>query len=259
MRNAASYTPLPGQSQTVNLIYNQGYLEIINDSGYTLQVNAIGGGAPIEAGAKVLIANVEGGNNMQILCLQPVLFNTDGTVSTASVFPPITANANVIINEYNKDEVAADSYPTSISRVVLPNVRQPVFHSIRILGATTYTNNALFFAGFYAARIPGLNPTGFFNFNAMQVYLLGFDFTGPPRATTSTYQIVLGSLYGPDNEPSTQTMQWTAFSTSGQGPQLFVRFPIPIPNATPAFGSNLTITGLDATLIYNITFYGLLQ
>lgn len=257
MRNAAVFTPVAGVSTPVNLIYNDGSYEIINVSPFVLTINGIGGGAIVEPGAKVLYRNVSGGNNIQIVPAYNYSLLADGSLQTiddppftvAPHFLPVGYDLLIIVNEYHQDEVQASAYPTEISALSFPSVPNQVFRSTKITGVTSTSTTLLSVA---AGRFSQASN------NTQNAYLIGFDFYGGARSSIMNHVVTLSNVLA-STSSTAYNMFFVASSTTSGGPNLQVRFPVPIVNRGPRFAISIAIDTLDSTLTYIINAYGFYQ
>lgn len=258
MRNAASYTPVAGITQPINLLYNDGVYEIINISPFTLTINGVGGGIEVESGAKVLYPNTQGGTLLQIVPNYTLTLLADGSIQTIddapftleSRFTAFFYDTLVIVNEYFPNEIDTSSYPTSIMNTSFPAIPNPLVKS------TVYSSNT-------SASFTMMPPAaGRFSqiVNATQnAYLTGFDFFGPAHASILTHIITISNVLTPVSSPTPYTMTFVVSSTTSGGPQLQIRFPTPLINRGPRYGIGFAVNTLDPASTYGINTYGFYQ
>lgn len=245
MRTAAIFTPLAGTQQNVSLLYQAGNYEIINDSPYLLQILGVGGATVLEPGGKNLYSNAKGGNGLSITPQTQIKLNPDGSIdffNIATFIPPLVPVIQVIVNEYFPDELPGQAYPISLSRSQDFQPPNTTIESVTITGVTS------------KFTILSNPPSYLQNQN---VYLAGFDFTGPKSAATTTHNFAIENLAV--TATTANQLNWITTSTATKGPELYVRFPWPIINAANNVAMSFFVDGLTAANQYECTFYFFLQ
>jgi hypothetical protein len=245
MRTAAIFTPLAGTTVNVTLVYQQGVYEIINDSPYTLQILAIGGGTYLEPGGKNIYSNAQGGNGLTLTPQTQIKKNADGSINFFDIntfIPPIVPVIQVIVNEYFPGEVLGSGYPMSLSRSQDFQPPNTTVESITISGVTSFFQNVS-------------NPPSYLQ--NQNVYLAGFDFTGQKSSAATNHNVLIGNLAC--TATTANQLQWIIQSSAAVGPQLYERLPWPLINASGVQPMAFFVDGLTAANTYIITFYFFLQ
>ncbi len=220
MITITSVTPVAGVAIPVNVLYRNGWIEIINDSPYSLQ-------ATLPTGSTVLVAGwtyafpIKDGGMFVLLTPQGYLAQT-GNINS------------VTVNAYQDGEgFDPHAYPMAIGRTnVQPSANVPFFFNELGLPAnwsTTFT-------------APGNNEAN---------YLLGFIFTTDKAATATR-----GVIFDIDNLAQSTGARFYTTVFAGQSTNFAQLFPFGIPAFNPATGIVFNmINGADAAVTWSISIF----
>lgn len=109
MRQAAGFAGIAGTQQQVRLMYEEGYIEIMNDSNYLLTVTMNTGQMVILPCMAYLFPSPIGGTTLT------VSIQVGGGTYSAS---DQGLTNSVVINEYRKDEIVPSGYPMMLNRSI---------------------------------------------------------------------------------------------------------------------------------------------
>ena len=109
MRQAAGFAGIAGTQQHVRLMYETGYIEIMNDSNYLLTVTMNTGQMVILPCMAYLFPSPIGGTTLT------VSIQVGGGTYSAS---DQGLTNSVVINEYRKDEIVPSGYPLMLNRSI---------------------------------------------------------------------------------------------------------------------------------------------
>ncbi len=171
MQVVTSYIPVAGEQQTLNLLQQSGFTEVINDSNMLLIIQTNNGQCYQVAGEVQIYPTPIGGGIFQIKA-QPFYVLTDlGMVNT------------ITVNQYLEGELAGSNYPYFLTRTISPGVNIVA----QALPSTTVANLTAGMSVGVVGTPPGV-PTN------VSFYTTGVDLSIDQESTTHGWTLTISGL-----------------------------------------------------------------
>lgn len=235
MQTAIQYNPTQGLTQSVNVIYPEGYIEVINESRFTLSIGGLPGGGIIQPGNTVYLYPItSSGALLSILSVRNTALGTFVDLDRG----PLN---QITVNMYRTGEIAGVNYPYFLTRQVqIANI-----HNVSI---DTINNSSV--ANPQTLVIPAAAA-----FPAQEGWCWGFDVSMSATGTATNMAVVLTNVLRPTG------LTYNFRSQTSSEVNLFVRFPQALVTVDNTQDITLTFAGFAGAGAGTISLvlYGFLQ
>lgn len=217
MQVVASYIPLAGELETINLLQQSGFTEVINDSNMLLIIQTNNGQCYQVAGEVQIYPTPIGGGIFQIKA-QPFYALTDlGIVNT------------VTVNQYLEGELAGQNYPYFLTRTISPGVNIVA----QALPSTSVTN----LVSGMSVGVTGIPPGVPAN---VSFYLTGVDLSIDQESTAHGWTLTIAGLIN--------TLTYVGHTKTASDTQLNLRWFGQDALVSNATGSNINVSASVAAI-----------
>lgn len=177
MLTALQFNPTQGATSNVNVIYEEGYIEIINESRFTLSIGGLPGGSVTQPGnTAYLFPITQGGALLSILAIRS---------STLGQFVDLDRGPlnQVTVNMYRPNEIVGMNYPFFLTRQVqIANIHNMVTDSIN--------NSSVANSQTLTLPVVGIFP-------AQETWCWGFDISMSATGTATNMSVTLNNVLRP--------------------------------------------------------------
>lgn len=210
MQVVANYIPLAGLTQTINLLQQSGFTEVINDSNMLLIVQTNNGQCYQVAGTMQIYPTPIGGGIFQIKA-QPFYLLTDLGIANT-----------ITVNQYLEGELAGRNYPCMLTRTISPGVNI-VAQSLPSVSVANLAAGA-------QVSVVGIPPGVPAN---VSFYLTGVDLSIDQETTTHGWTLNITGLINP--------LVYVGHTKTATDTQLLLRWQGQDALVSVATGSNINV------------------
>lgn len=235
MLTAIQYNPTQGLTQSVNVIYPEGFIEVINESRFTLSIGGLAGGGIIQPGNTVYLYPItSSGALLSILSVRNTALGTFVDLDRG----PLN---QITVNMYRPGELAGVNYPYFLARQVqIANIHNTAIDTINnssVANAQTLVIPA-------AAAFP-----------AQEGWCWGFDVSVSATGTATNMSVAITNVLRPTG------LSYFFRSQTGAEVNLFVRFPQALVTVDNTLDITLTFAGFAGagTGTISLVLYGFIQ